>query len=376
MLGDKPSCLVAPYNSDRALCLLLRRWRVRGGPHRVNLQTGTDEGIVETTEDISEISISADGSIFMAANSTAVLRPFGPGRCCPGAIGRADPNFRSHQSPRRLRTYYPDPYNQYCAFGQQLFSADLSRSVANLNATPVCFFPDRPIFFTLDGDKLSAYSYNTFKQLDTVTIDTPADPNAPNAVRRRGQPRVARLQPNRTLVNTQVLCDVKNGKIVVCAGDNASVIALADLNLPKEPLLNVAVEGEGNASFGKELSFKLVAGDRTAKVELHTGPTGMKLLGDKLTWNPVPGDVGTAKIVLRVFAGDGSDCRNFVLTIRRNSIDLPFSPDEMELARDGKSAVIMSRALAAGAEADISTTESARDVRPGGGRYRKTHHQR
>ena len=348
--GEQPICLVAPSSADAPYAFYCAGREMDGRAHRVDLRNERDEGRVETMEGIGEISISADARILYGrrpgtspsgVRAWQILSPAGP-----EAPIRAAVLTNEHDTSQ---TYYPDPLGQYCAFGRILHSADLTRKVAKFEVAPVCFFPGRPLIVGLEGSKLVIYSYNTFKPLSNLTLDELGEAggggsggiiNGNGRAPSRAVPRGGNA--NRYFIPT-VLPDPRNARIVVCRDRTASVIALTDLNLPAEPLLYASVDGPRTATVGQDLTFKLTPGDANVKIELNSAPQGLRMAvgGDTLTWTPGSADIGTQKVVLKLFAGDAQRLQEFEVAVRQSGLDLPFVPDEMQLAPDAKALVIL-----------------------------------
>ena len=107
--------------------------------------------------------------------------------------------------------YVPDPFDQFTAAGNTIYSCDLSRKVASLNFIPECFFSTRPLVVGLTGGtrlarrgsnrdsrsvKLFAASYNTFSALGEP-VEVPSEFASEPKMLPRGTDGPCRLQTRR-----------------------------------------------------------------------------------------------------------------------------------------------------------------------------------
>jgi hypothetical protein len=348
----------------------------------VDLLKRADVGQVQLDNDCAEISVSTDGTYLYTRTPGQSPSGFRCYKLLPPKSGAraAEGDAREEQSPGAPRavpvvskhddsgTYVPDTFGQYCASGRTLHSADLLRSLAQLEAPVALFHPRRALFFSLEEDEIVACSYNTFQTLSRV--DLPAGiriPPPPDAGRREGYRGAARARrpgsagpnPNAAaeapapalqevrlgygVIRSQptLLADVKNDSLLVCYGAKVGVVPLSAFNAPAEPVLAARVQGKTSVNVGEPVVVTIKPLDPAIRLELAGGPAGMKLAGDKLTWTPGGGDVGSHQALVRLAAGKLSRTQPVDFAVRLAAVDLGFVANDVKLSADGKLAVVL-----------------------------------
>lgn len=230
-----------------------------------------------------------------------------------------------------------DPWGQYLATGRRLYSADLSDSSSLDGEDSIrCFLPDKPAMLAYREGQITAYSYNTQKLISSVNV-----PMLSGVTRRLAahNARVTVGGANRTM-EPAILAGGKN--ILVCLRDHVAVIDRTALNPPDEPTLAADIQGPRVVSVGQTAKFKIVRADPKTIISLQSGPKGMELAGDTLTWTPADGGPATATLAVSAPGGAAQRTQKLALSATRSVIELGFVPRDLVLSEDGKTAVAFS----------------------------------
>src|SRR5581483_10618314 len=271
---------------------------------RFGLTAFKDDGEVETgPTEVDDIAVSADAT-YVYGRST-FSSPHG------AYVYRKAPTIADH--PIRYASsvadmfrdsgpFFPGLSEQEVASGTYILSPDLARSVADLEMPAGLMLLDRPVTFTTDGSQIGVVSNNSFKTLATLPLSSadPSQAKAGNRTVRRGTGYVAPQVAGRA---GTLLWDARNQNLLVCKEKQVTVVSWADLHVPEEPMLCASVGGSLDASPGQSVKLKIASRDPRAKVELQSGPAGMKLSGDELSWTPTAHDAGQADAVLHISDG-------------------------------------------------------------------------
>ncbi|MEZ0267576.1 MAG: hypothetical protein ACAI43_22825 [Phycisphaerae bacterium] len=336
LTGEAPRGLVvaagprAPYAFYTAPTV-----RGAGRAYRVNLETGRDEGPIDTgRHTVDEAAVSADGTILYGRPGTAgfetrAWRIVGPTSSSQRGL-RTLELLSEHSTRAAVR---PDALGQFCGVGREVYTADRSRKVAAVEGWPAAWFADRPVFVGMAGSRVTAYSTNTFRPLDSADVGALEKP-------------AAAATPGTDPAPPPVLVDPANSNVLVCVDDRVSVMSLGKMAIGAEPLLFADMDPAAlSVTVGADVAVPVTIRDARVKAELASGPAGMKLEGGRLVWRPAVPDIGAHTVVLRLtgavaVAGAGGAAferkQELALTVRRPAAGLPFVPGELALSADGK----------------------------------------
>lgn len=306
----------------------------------IDLRSFKDNGIILPSTagmgGFHDVCVSADGHLVYGRAKT--WSPTGRLVCAIDYPNDSSPVARRisylHESVDAFRADPFGPLVAYDRHGNQ--SRDDYRAAADLPAPVSCFMVSRPLILSLDQAALRIYSYNTHKELASVTVRPEAEPgavrnaNRRNANRRNGQADV-------------VLADEKNFKALVCLGSTVKIVDLSSLSIPNEPLLGVVFQGQSAFNPGVAGSQPFRKVNPNESVELVDPKPGMKLDGNSFVWTPTGSDIGDSEVKLRVSSGPFQRVQSFSVTVRRPEVDLPFVADESQISEDGKFVLLLGR---------------------------------
>jgi hypothetical protein len=318
---------------------------------RVNVATGKDGeafGLEGT-----EVVVSAGGRYFYTRRSGVSPSGFRAARLeTDESTGR--PRMRSAYSDHRsCWSYVPDPFGQYTASDEAMYTVDLARKLADLAYKPLAFFPDRPLIVghrscsvesgdqDNSGRELVTASWNTFKVNGRMVVpkriaEQAIDGKKWSLFRSAGH-------YGKILNDYGVFADAAGNRILLAFGAKVMVAPLQMLNLPDEPILHVRIAGARDLFVGRPAVLKLVPMDRRVRFELNAKPTGMSLVGNEIRWQPTAGQVGPAAVELRVHHGQSQRRQKLALRVMRRSLRLRFTPGAIAMDPDGKLAVAWTR---------------------------------
>jgi hypothetical protein len=310
------------------------------GTLAVNLAKRIDEGAVEG---LRLGRIAADGRLAYA-RPTVVLRRTGP--------LDVKPKFEDAFHPLHLRDELVlDRRGEYAAAGEAIMNPTLDKSLGFLIWRAEAFLSERPIIvgfnddrFDLEeqtpdspGAKLLFASSNSFKQIgeaaipmfyllldSSKTIDDENDEFASG-----GYP-------------TRIFSDDARGRVILARRDHLSVVNLAALKLPDEPMLGINVAGKIDASPGRTNLIPLRPVDSRVKLSLVDPTDDLKLTPEGLEWTPGTDQLGDRTIEIRLTFENLETKRSLVLHLARNEIILPFMGDGLALSPNAREAVAWS----------------------------------
>jgi hypothetical protein len=174
-----PLEVAAPLSADAAVAYVAFKQK---GIGRVDLEKMVDQGLMQLSDDQDysfEITCSPDGRLLYTRRIGVSPKGFAAYRVIPPAK-EGDPakasQIRYEHDTRS--TYVPDPFGQMVACGQVLYNRELSGQIAQLPQTPVAFSDKRTVFFAVKEPQVTAYSYNTFKPLGSITLPEPEIPES------------------------------------------------------------------------------------------------------------------------------------------------------------------------------------------------------
>lgn len=342
--GPPPVALAATSSPTSPVVFYagLERTSGKRAVHRVELNAQVDQGplALPQNEDCGEIAVSHDGSILYARRPGA-----NPAGLCSFAVSAEQQTPIPVQTLVNDRTdsqrYVPDPFGQYVGSGKVLYSAELGEP-RTLAGAVVLFLPDKPVFFTWQLDRVTAYSSNTIREWGSVGL-----PNMSDMVVKRAE-LLQRTTPVRAIEGHQIrfdelqvmYCHATKNIFLVRLGQ-VTIVPLSAFGIKEEMPLVLDVRGPKLVDIDSPAIWKLNPRDPRIKVELGSAPEGMKLSAGQLAWTPSANQVGAHRVALRLSAGEIERTQEIRVTARRSTIELPFIPTALEASPDGKAAVAL-----------------------------------
>ncbi len=214
---------------------------------RVNLERMADEGTL--FHDSTECAVSASGWLLYRRDgySPSEFECMRRRESQTGGKPRFDRLFYDHD---KHSTFVPDPFDRYTASGKAIYTATLRQKVAELDFTPLCFVPDRPVIAGLSGDEwyglsidlgapfdevrprdLITASYNSFENTSRTKLPATLFDKI-----RLSRPTADDMELWRVRYHLRMFVDPKRDRIVIAAKDQAVLVPLEALKLKDEPL--------------------------------------------------------------------------------------------------------------------------------------------
>ncbi len=311
---------------------------------RVDLVRNIDEGLA--FDDSMDCAISADGEYAYrrgpwSPSGFEVLRKVADPKAGSPKFVRV---FYDHDSRGQ---YLPDPFGLYTATGKNLYPKELGKSVATLQASPVAFFPDRPMIVGLSGDslydtfgsrgqkasaKLVIASYNTYRNV--VERELPAEFSKPAEEQNFAGPGQADFKY--VGHKLKVFIDPPRDRIVLVRDKRAAVASIKELQLPDEPFLIISTASNEPLLIDRPNIVGLKTRDGRIKVELVDKIDGLALTARGLEWTPDASQIGPRKLRMRLSHGELERMHEIPLMVERPHTALPFAASRAALAPDAK----------------------------------------
>lgn len=329
-----------------------------GGPDQdgrfaaVDLAARADRGALNG-EAVTTVAVSADGRSIYSTNRWS-RQGIEVGELTPAAA--AAPAYRKvryEQSAGRSLNDQPwalDPLGRFLMAGVLVWEADLSRSIRSVTAEGRLVCAARPLVvgqrtsrmdssvgFDSGTVELEFFSANTFAPVRRLSV-----PLTPGARRPRPAFPFGAVEP---LLFAE---HEKSKTLLVLRGQRVAHIPPEAVPAAGEPVLAVTASGEAVGAVGRKLELTLTPADPRTAVTVESGPRGLAVRGNRLTWTPGPDDVGAAKVVLRLTIGKASATKALALTVRRPGLTLPLAVERLAVAADGRTALALCRPPAAG----------------------------
>jgi hypothetical protein len=324
---------------------------------RINLATLQDEGAASSNQ--SELAVSADGTLLFRRNSRDASDA---ATCYRLELWSAEAKRSELIARTVLRRnvnagpLLADPHNQFVASGRKLYSHDLKREVAELSATPECFFPGKPLAASAASGALVVSSTVSFA--DVAKAPLPEELVSIHAMNLHWEPdaaaaavaAAARRAPRRgrggegeiKFQKRAIMADVMRQRFVIAVGNKAVAMPLAALKLPDEPVMHVKI-AQTPLTVGKKGAIALTKSDPRLQVEIGPKAGGAKVVGSAIEWTPGADAIGEVEIPLRISFGKHVVEQFVTITVEQPFIQLPFAARGVHIEHDGKRAVLVSR---------------------------------
>jgi hypothetical protein len=374
LLGERPVDMAVASNGNVPFLYYVHAGAGTGRVSRVNLKAMRDEGPVEMGwESVGGIELSADGRVLYArASSTgpnglrsyAIEEPKAPGKPAVGTRVLKRDNVGGR--------CVADPYNRYVATDRMIYSADLWKQIGQVAAPVLYVMRTRPVMFGDGTDRVLAFSSNGFQGIGSAAVEPgPAGPAAeagrggavaqpargPRPLVQEQQQQFFRIGDLGLPYQTVLAADEQREAVVVVRRSSLSVLPLRAFGLKDEPMLVAEVRGETSVTPGVPAELTVRAIGDGVGATLEGGPAGMKLEKGKLTWTPEEGQVGEARVRLRLAADGLHRTQELTLRVARPHAQLSFAPHHLHVSPDGRMAV------AAGPEGETRPDAPAGAVR-------------
>lgn len=285
------------------------------------------------------VSVSPDGKFiytlpYSSDNSLTRSRPGVPER--DGGVGRWDTvTSRIGQVSTR---YCMDPRGAFVAGGSNLYSADVTQLLVELEYDPLAIMGKQPWMAGLRQYDLVIGSTNDGRAVTEITL--PEEFLIPNEKHRKPPPI---RKPSTTIhpaAFAQVFADEQRGRFVVATRGHVVSLPLDKLDLPDEPHLSLSQMPSNRAIVGNAYEGPLETLSGSPDGELIESPDGMTIENGVVRWSPGDDDVGFVNVRVELKDGRVTHDEAWQIEVGPAKLDVPFLAMGCAASNDGGRAVV------------------------------------
>ena len=283
------------------------------------------------------VSVSPDGQFIytLPNNSGADLtrsRPVVPDQDGVGGRWHTVTSRLGRVSTR----YYVDPRGAVIAAGNNLYSADISQLLMELDFDPLAFVAKQPWMAGIRMNDLVIASTNDGRAVTEISL--PGEFLIPDEKLRK-QP----VKPSTTFhpaAFAQIFADDERNRFVLATRQQIVSLPLDKLDLPDEPHLSLAEKPSNKAIVDAAYEVPLATLSGSPEAELIEGPKGMTIADGVLRWNPTDGDVGFVNVRVELKDDKITHDEAWQVEVGRPKLDVPFLVLGCAASLDGTRAVV------------------------------------
>ncbi len=336
-----PPVLAAAQNAAAPYFYLTLVTPVEGGGAKLGLARIDAERLEMDAQwpeqQFRHISVSPDGQfIYTLPNNSGEdltrSRPSAPEK--GGGAARWDTVIsRLGRVPTR---YYIDPRGAIIAAGSNVYSADLSQLLMELDYDPLAFLGQKPWMAGIRQDELVIGSTNDGRAVSEVAL--PEEFLVPDEKLRRPNPRqFTTIHP---AAFAQILADEGRGRFVLGTRRHVVTVPLETLELQDEPFLTLREPPTRKAIVDNKYEVSLATLSGAPEAKLAQAPQGMVIENGVLRWTPTDNDVGFLDVRVEFKDGNVTHDEAWPLEVGQPKLDLPFAAEGCVPSADGTRAVV------------------------------------
>ena len=249
----------------------------------LNLRNLTDSGGFRKS--VEDCSISSDGTvIYLLGNGSQV------------ETWELTSNPKSDAMQlNRMTSFHTASYacsadslGEFTGSGKRIFDKKVTKTIATLDASPVCFFRDRPLVIGTDNSFIQAFSTNSLKPIGRRVKLVPLLSTGMPLF--WANPSYESIQT--VPVKSRVFADESKNQVIVATGKYLMIVPLSAFDIPSEHLLALEV-GKTDFKVGLNSTLVIKSIEPDAKLELSDLPEGAKPNANGFAWVPSDEQVGT-----------------------------------------------------------------------------------
>lgn len=234
--------------------------------------------------------------------------------------------------------YYIDPRGATIAAGANVYSADMTQLLMELDYDPLAIMGKKPWMAGLRKYELVVGSKNDGRAV--AELELPGEVLVPNEKTRNRPMSVRRGTTLHPAGFAQLFADDQRGRFLLGARHHVVCFPLDKLELDDEPDLSLATMPPQTARVDNtyEVSLKTVSG--SPDFVLINGPDGMTVKDGLLSWTPKDGDVGWVDVRVELNEGDVAHDEAWRIEVDRTKLSLPFMAEGCAPSADGTQVVV------------------------------------
>jgi hypothetical protein len=323
----------------------------------VDLRTMADCGVV--MRDYGDMALSASGTVAYRRRTHMSSDGFEALQLQSGFEAEKPRFAMLYAEHQDSLAYIPDPFDQYTAMGDAIYSRDLSKKIASFDFVPLCFFAKSPLIVgeNLQATpaartrgkaraeepapllQLQAASWNSMTPKGKA-VELPAsivgDPKELE-ISRRGRRNLARL--DEAAFRRKLLADEVRDRVIYAYRNHAAVVPRADFEVPAEPLLKIEIDGPKLLEIDKLHTIQLIKPDENLRIEAAKLPPGMTQTAEGLAWKPTREQIGPVTLDLTLKSGEFERQQTISFAVAAPSVQLPFMGQGIAINPAGTTAI-------------------------------------
>lgn len=352
--------VLATSRNPAATCLYLTFLKSGGTPHdglglaRINLERLEIDGIwIDRQHQFRHVSMSPDGAfIYTLPNNSgdkltrsrlprAEAKPLNTAPATNGPQtanrGGGDGWETVTSDLGRVATRYSiDPRGAFIAAGLNIYSADITQLLMELDYDPLAFFAKKPWMAGLRMYQVVVGSTNDGRAVAEISL--PEEYLIPDEKNRRPQ------HLSQTAIHpasfAQFLADESRDRFLVGTRRHVVTVPLEKLDLPAEPDLALAETPLRRAIVDRSYTTSLSTISGSPQIKLVKAPEGMAVEDGVLHWTPQDNDVGFLDVRVELKDGRVRHDEAWQIEVGQQQLELPFLAEGCAPASDGTRAVV------------------------------------